>query len=222
MGKQFGVIGGRVISCEEAVEYRDTVLVRQYDALVRGYDAGRAQRKALVLAELQQHLDQAEIAWKKADAAQRGWVFGQIAALAVGIGGGATAKWATSRGALSAVEKAVAQEIHERGVYAVQKIAESAFTAPDIKPVEIGLMGASLVIAVAGTAAMSGAVLGAGLVYGGVQTWMEFSQHVATKAEYASDAATMRAAMTRIANNSVEGQIDRLLKMTNEIAGTCA
>lgn len=47
MGKQFGVIGGRVISCEEAVEYRDTVLVRQYDALVRGYDAGRAQRKAL-------------------------------------------------------------------------------------------------------------------------------------------------------------------------------
>jgi hypothetical protein len=49
----------------------------------------------------------------------------------------------------------VAGELYERSTYLTEKIASAAYTAPDINPVDIAQMGASLIIAVVGTSLMS-------------------------------------------------------------------
>jgi len=86
-------------------------------------------------------------------------MFGQIAAMAAAVGGKATAGWATSRQGLSALEKEVAKELYERSVYVAEKASSAAYTSPEIDPVDIAQMGASLIVTVAGTGTMSAALL---------------------------------------------------------------
>jgi hypothetical protein len=221
MAKNFGVVNGRVISCAEAAQYRDTVLIRQYDAMIRDYDAGKEERIKKALAELSNHIASAEQAWKTAGATLRKRMYGQMAALAVAAGAKATAGWATSRQGLTALEKEVAGEMYERSTYFTEKISSAAYTAPDIDPVDIAQMGASLIIAVVGTPVMSAALFGAGLAYGGIQGWGMYSDYVATQAEYEGDVATLRRSIETIAARSVDKQVTRLIGMANDIAGTC-
>jgi hypothetical protein len=221
MAGNFGVLNGRVITCAEAATYRDTVLIRQYDALVRDYDAGREDRKKRVQAELASQIASAEKAWKTADAALRKRMFGQIAAMAASLGGKATSGWATSRQGLTALEKKVAEELYERSVYFTEKLSSAAYTSPDVDPVDIAQMGASLIISVVGTATMSAALFGAGLAYGGVQGWGLYTEYVAARAEYEGDVAAMRRAIEAIAARSVDGQLARLIGMANDIAAKC-
>lgn len=221
MSGTFGVMNGHVISCAEAATYRDTMLIRQYDALLRGYDAGREERRKKAQTELASHIVKAEQAWKKADVALRKRTFGQIAAMAAAVGGKATAGWATSRQGLSALDREVAKELYEPSVYVTEKVSSAAYTSPEIDPVDIAQMGASLIIAVAGTATMSAALFAAGLAYGGVQGWGLYSEYVATRAEYEADVATTRRAIESIALKSVDGQIARLFGMANDIAAKC-
>ena len=82
-------------------------------------------------------------------------MYDQIAALALAAGGRATAGWATARPGLTALEREVAGKLYERSTYLTEKIASAAYTAPDINPVDIAQMGASLIIAVVGTPLMS-------------------------------------------------------------------
>lgn len=221
MAKNFGVLNGRVVTCAEAAHYRDTVLVRQYDALIRNYDAGREDRRKRVQTELLQHIAGVEKVWQTAEPALRKRIFGQAAALAVAIGGKATAGWATSRQGLSGLEREVAKELYERSLYVTEKVSSAAYTSPDIDPADIAQMGASLIITVAGTAVMSHALFFAGLSYGAVQTWGAYSEYVAAKAEYEGNVATMRRAIETIAAKSVDGQVARLIAMANEIAAKC-
>lgn len=219
--ENFGVVNGRVITCSEAAQFRDNVLIRQYDALMRDYDAGKEQRRQQVLTELTQHLDNAEGVWSGAEPILRKRIFGQLAAMAVAVGANKTAGWASARSGLSGTEAAVAGELYQRSAYVTEKISSAAYTAPDISPVDIAQMSAGLFIAVAGTVVMSEALFFSGLAYGAIQTWGAVSDYIATKNEYEGDVATMRRAIEGIATKSVDGQIRRLLNMANDIAASC-
>ena len=73
----------------------------------------------------------------------------------------------------------------------------AAYTSPDINPVDISQIGASLILTVIGTPVTTAALFGTVLAYSGVQGWGLYSEDVATRTEYEGDVASHRAS-TRI------------------------
>lgn len=160
--KDFGRLkDARVITCSEAVKYRDNVLVREYDAIVARYADGTADRQKRMLEKLEIELKKLDAQWIKTEEAQRKKIAAQWVALSLSVIGTGTGEWAAA--GASVENRAAVKILTDRATTASTTITTSVMSG-SVSNADIALLPVSAIVAVAfPPAALGVTVLSLGL-----------------------------------------------------------
>jgi hypothetical protein len=215
------LIDGVPVECSAAAKYRDGALFAAYDALLASWDAERAKRYDVLIAELRKQLDQSKKEWDSASAATRKTAVLRAAILAVGIASKAAGEAALGTKSLSGVEKKAAELAADRGSQMIKTVAESAAgTAPDvagiIKDYSLPLL-ATLTLTGGAAALVGGAFVAADVSELVMAVWEKWSEQQAAKASW----QVVRTALDRVVTRSPADQLGMLRKIKNDIDRTC-
>lgn len=125
------VHGGRVMTCKEAVAYRDTSLFADYVSAMDAFDAQREKRIAAVMKEMEVHLAGVDKELRTHDARMRKRIAVSLAGLAMAYAG----KYAATahRTGLSKLEKKALESLADRASD-WRSIFIKYATDPDYKP----------------------------------------------------------------------------------------
>jgi hypothetical protein len=216
--KDFGkALNGRTISCDEAAQYRDKILIREYDAIAARYDDGTADRQKRVLDKLNAELKQLDDKWAKAAPELKRKVAAQWAVLTLSLVGVATGEWAAVRTSVS--DKVAVKLPTDRATNASTTMT-TAVVAGKVNLVDVALLPVSAIVMVAfPPAALGVTALSIGLA--AIDQYENLADLSLEKSAYAGTAEVLKNALRQLAAKSVANQLQRLNQVKNEIDKAC-
>jgi hypothetical protein len=216
--KDFGkASNGRTITCDEAAQYRDKVLIREYDAIAARYDDGTADRQKRVLDKLNLELRQLDEKWSKVAPELKKQVAAEWVVLTLSLVGVATGEWAAARAGTT--DKLAVKLLTDRAT-AASTAMTSAAMAGKVSPADIALLPVSAVVMIAfPPAAIGVTVLSIGLA--AIDQYENLADLSLEKSAYTGTAEVLKNALRQLAAKSVVNQLQRLNQVKNEIDKAC-
>jgi hypothetical protein len=209
--------GGKAISCEAAVKYRDQELIKEYDAIVARYADGTAERQRLLDQKLNTELAKLDAVWAKTQPALKKKVAAQWVALTLSVVGVATSQWAATR--VTPENKEAVNILIERSNHAASSIS-SAVIAGEVSVKDAALLPVSTLVGVlVPEAAIGLAVLSIGM--GVIDQIDNLAELELEKSAYQGSAEVLKAALRNLAKKSVSNQLVQLNKVKDEIVKAC-
>lgn len=212
--------GVGVITCEQAVQYRNGRLIAEYDAAFREYDTGRELRIQKVMAEFSVHKRQLIQAWDTTSSINRKKVVANGVGLVLSIGGVATASWMNSRSGLTTIEKAVAGDLVNRGTTFTNTAISGGLTG-NIDSVSLALIPVATVAAVIGSPIISVAVTAVGIGIGMLGVGFSIWEYFIDEQDYSQRSGVFINALEDLAERSVNNQLLAIIGIKNQIDAQC-
>ncbi|MCU7886351.1 MAG: hypothetical protein KZQ82_19355 [Candidatus Thiodiazotropha sp. (ex Lucinoma annulata)] len=217
----FAVVPGvGVITCQQAVDYRDGKLFAEYEAALRTYDAGKEDRIRLVRQEFVAQKARIIQEWKSANEANKRKVAANAVGVALSGGGLATAKWMNTRTALTPIEKQGAEILIDRGTTFIDTAISGGLTG-DISTTGLVLLPVLTVVGIVASPVVSATVTAVGIGVGVIGLADSLWKYFIDEQDYANDANQFADALERLAEKSVSRQISDIMRVKNEIDQKC-
>lgn len=216
--KDFGKLpAGKMISCLEAVHYRDNILIKEYDAIVVRYADGTVDRQKLLQEKLEVELKKLDAQWSRTSDQLKKRVAGQWVAITLSVVGSATASWAKAK--VTAQDKEAVGLLVERATNSSAIVANGTI-GKQVSVSDVALLPVSAVVAVAFPPASLGiTVLSIGL--GVIDQIENLADLNLEEAAYRTSADVLKTALRNLALKSVTNQLRRLSDVKNEIDRAC-
>jgi hypothetical protein len=219
--KDFALIsGGGVMSCKQAVAFRDGPLLAQYDALAARYDSGREARLKAVQQEFATHRAALATEWKRASASQRRALWANGITLAMSAVSAGTGKWLKGQKNLSAVDKIAAEILIERGTSTSSVVVKAGLTET-IDPKEVLAIPVMTIAAAAGATIVGVIITTYAVTQGTIDTYFAWEQLKITDHDFAVQDAVFVKALDDVLARSSDAQIRRVNAMKNAIDAVC-
>jgi hypothetical protein len=209
--------GGKVISCAEAVKYRDQELIKEYDAIAARYADGTADRQKLLDEKLNSELAKLDAEWAKTQPALRKRVAASWVALTLSVVGAATGSWAARRA--DPANKEAVKILVDRATVSSSAIS-SAVIGGNVSVADVALLPVSAIAEVAfPPAALGLTVLSIGL--GVIDQIDSLAEMELEKSAYEGSAEVLKTALRSLAKKSVTNQLVQLNKVKDDIVKVC-
>jgi len=214
---------GRVITCQQAVKYRDGRLFDELRVLDRDYANGKQQRIQHALNELNRHRGDLNNAWKRAETADKKKIAVNAIALVLSLAANATGRWASTKipgGSGYDLDRRVVEHMIDRGGTLTGNVI-SGYFAKNVDMISIGLLPVCAIATAVESPVISIAVTAVGLAEGLLGIRYSIADLYLDERDYTSQMAIFDQAIERLLEKSLDNQVQRINEIKNEIDAQC-
>jgi hypothetical protein len=217
--KQFALINGKIISCDEALKFRDGRLAEEIAVFVAAYDGDKAGRQKAVRERFETHIKRLEEAWTKAAPAKRDAIYANGINLALSILGTVVGNKVSSMPQVSANDRAAAKILADRSA-ALTGMLSSAGLGVEVAPADvIGLPIA--VVGALGTPVIGSAALAYGIGNGLIGVSFAGYDYYLDGKNYKVELAGFKDSLNRLIDKSIDLKLADFMRVKNEIDKKC-